>query len=202
MNRLKLEEGQVLRILSITQDDIYIKYKKYWDNHLKRFFIYDGKLELWNVSNSKINPLHSNKFDFISPSEKYTLLVEHDGELKLIDVGRKIYEIFKNYINDSFNIFGLYDHSLNLHIHIRKTMGFDNYDGCVFTVTDNVKIHDYFETNEYKSLISDYHKHTGSLSLRNNLFMIEYLSIIGALKQQDPLIRLLKINKLKQKNEA
>ena len=50
----------------------------------------------------------------------------------------------------------------------------------------------------YKEVISDYNNYINKLQISNSKFMIEYLNIIGILDNKSPLLRLLKMDKLRK----
>lgn len=184
MNFLELKTGQKLRILSLYEDRIMDKNNIYWDNHLKRHF----------KTNNNINVFNN---DTISRRIQYVMLVEYEDELRLIKTGQKIQHLINDYDGIGYIMKNLNKHALYLNVVVGDMMGFANYDECTITVEHDNAFDYYFESPIYQDTIKWLNSHYDRNELRKNPFMIEYLNIIGIIDNKNPLMRILKLKKLK-----
>jgi hypothetical protein len=183
---LKLETGQVLRILLFSPTNINNGQKIFYDNHLKKYFIYD-KFDVF-------------KHETISRTHRFYFLVEYQGELKIIKTGFRLNDTIGKFLTENnINKDNLLKHYINIHIDIKKVQQFDSYDDCYCSIIPNIEKEDYFNSDEYLDLMKLHNNTHDSMMMSRNPFMIEYLNALGLIKPNDPLMRKIKILNLKNK---
>ena len=164
---LQLETGQLLRILPISEDNIY---EKFMFNYLKareEFFIHEDNNF---IPFGMYSQLHHR-------TERFFTVVDNGNELYIIKFGRKIKTMLDDYSSEDHLIpidFILDNISLDVVVNMISITGgtVGNFDKCVVSrvicgANDYKSKDDYFLSDQYKSLMVLYNNYITKMRIEN-----------------------------------
>jgi len=194
---LKLVDGQKLRLLPISADNIYEQIFSYYVVENKTYFNHES-----------FDFIDFDKREIVPRFTRYYIPVEYDDEIYFIKIGRKIKDMIDNTMKEENLKPGDFLHCeviLNVKIKQVNAMGqmLPSYDKSTIDVNyfsfiqnDRPKLDD----DEYISVRNLYEKHMNKLIIENQPKTISYLSDNGLLKDQYRyLLRGIKINQFREK---
>lgn len=187
---LKLETGQKLKILPYSVTDVFKSGVKYWSSDLRQYF------------NSNRDFKFSSNYHFRRALKHY-MLCEYEGRIRVIYFGKQIYDVITSYL-----ILNVYPYStmnsfleFSIYLHVDVTMrvgGIPSYESSNMSHDEDTDFSlNYYYSEEYEFIRDsiDFVNNNNKLSKKPDI--IKNLYDNGEIKDNDPLMRLLKFKNLK-----
>jgi len=196
---LKLEDGQKLRLLPISEDMIYNTVKEYYINKLEKLFIHDSA-DFVDFDNREAVPRFIRNY----------IPVEYNDEIYFIKFGMRIKDKIDKIVNHYnlkpvdflYNTVFLQVELKEVGIGAGRTV--TNFDSCVVDVSDIKDFcdneSDFFNSKQYTTVKELYDRHISFMRIENKPDIIDHLNQRGLLKPEFAyLLRTKKINDIRSR---